>query len=355
MKKAIRRGIYLIMSELKDHKNELVSIIVPVYNQERYLEECVQSIQKQTYRNLEIILVDDGSTDKSGAICEKLSESDKRIIVIHKQNGGVSAARYDGVMNSHGDWIMFVDNDDLVSPYMIDSFSHFFEHEEIDIITGGAYGVAEHKELPEWLDFDGAYDIYSGKEICSNLWKSNREKIVTPLWGKVYRKSFLSQINLEKYREICPTIFLEDVLKTPIFYNAAKKVCVVEGIYYWHREVANSISVSMKLGSFFYEQVDSGEILLNFYRKLSMKEMYDWQLDNFYRTILRLYCLVDYENETKQFKDNLKLKCVTYYNKYYWDYMRAKRIRLWRKIFMLCFRFNHSLWANMVCKLYYKK
>ena len=68
---------------------------------------------------------------------------------------------------------------------------------------------------------------------------------------KVYRKSFLSQINLEKYREICPTIFLEDVLKTPIFYNAAKKVCVVEGIYYWHREVANSISVSMKLGSFF--------------------------------------------------------------------------------------------------------
>ena len=93
-------------------QEKLISIIVPVYNVEKYLEQCLDSIIGQTYKNLEIILVDDGSTDSSGAICDRYAEQDKRIRVIHRENGGVCAARNTALEAVTGDYIGFVDPDD---------------------------------------------------------------------------------------------------------------------------------------------------------------------------------------------------------------------------------------------------
>lgn len=98
----------------------LVSVIVPVYNVERYLEECVVSLLAQTYQNIEIILVDDGSTDGSGNLCERLAATDSRIRVFHKVNGGLSDARNHGLRHASGEWISFVDSDDWVSPVFIE-------------------------------------------------------------------------------------------------------------------------------------------------------------------------------------------------------------------------------------------
>lgn len=95
-------------------KNDLVSIIVPVYNVEKYLKKCVDSIINQTYKNLEIVLVDDGSTDNSGKICDEYAKKDSRIKVIHKQNGGLSDARNVGIDNSKGKYITFIDSDDTI-------------------------------------------------------------------------------------------------------------------------------------------------------------------------------------------------------------------------------------------------
>ena len=89
-----------------------ISIIVPVYNVELYLEECIESIIAQTYKDVEIILIDDGSTDKSGAICDKIALKDERIIVVHKVNGGLSSARNLGIEIAQGKYIIFVDSDD---------------------------------------------------------------------------------------------------------------------------------------------------------------------------------------------------------------------------------------------------
>lgn len=99
----------------------LVSIIVPIYNVESYVEECVHSIFIQTYRNTEIILVDDGSTDRSGVLCEKLEENDDRVITYHKENGGLSDARNYGLARCHGEWVSFVDGDDYLSPVFIET------------------------------------------------------------------------------------------------------------------------------------------------------------------------------------------------------------------------------------------
>ena len=102
---------------------KLISVIVPVYNTEKYIEKCVMSILNQTYKNLEIILIDDGSTDNSPQICDSLAEKDNRIAVIHQPNGGVSSARNIGLDNTHGDYITFVDSDDYIAPNMIEFLS----------------------------------------------------------------------------------------------------------------------------------------------------------------------------------------------------------------------------------------
>ena len=99
---------------------KLITIIIPVYNTEKYLKKCVMSIVNQTYKNLEIILIDDGSTDSSPMICDTLAEKDNRITVIHQANGGLSSARNTGLDNMHGDYVMFVDSDDYTDTNMIE-------------------------------------------------------------------------------------------------------------------------------------------------------------------------------------------------------------------------------------------
>ena len=96
--------------------NPKISIIVPIYNMEQYLERCVDSILSQTYKNFEVILVNDGSTDNSGNICDDYAKKDQRIKVIHKKNGGISSARNAGIKLSKGQWLLFIDRDDCVKP-----------------------------------------------------------------------------------------------------------------------------------------------------------------------------------------------------------------------------------------------
>lgn len=102
----------------------LISVIVPVYNIEQYLERCVRSIMEQTYRNLEILLIDDGSTDQSGAICDRLAEEDTRIRVFHKENGGSSSARNLGILHARGEYLGFIDSDDYIEPDMYEILAY---------------------------------------------------------------------------------------------------------------------------------------------------------------------------------------------------------------------------------------
>lgn len=115
----------------------LISVVIPVYNIEEYLERCVNSVCQQTYSNLEIILVDDGSTDGSGRLCDKLAEKDERIKVFHKENGGSSSARNLGLLQAKGEYIGFVDSDDYVSPQMYELLSNAIKKHGADIAQIG--------------------------------------------------------------------------------------------------------------------------------------------------------------------------------------------------------------------------
>ena len=117
--------------------NDLISIIVPVYNVEQYLDRCVKSLLQQTYKNLEIILVDDGSPDRCGQMCDNYAKLDSRVLVIHKENGGLSDARNAGLSHAHGEYIAFVDSDDYIEADMISELYNACHNQDADIVVCG--------------------------------------------------------------------------------------------------------------------------------------------------------------------------------------------------------------------------
>lgn len=114
--------------------NHLISVIVPVYNAEKYISKCIDSILSQTFKDFELILINDGSTDNSDLICGKYASIDNRVKVFHKQNGGAGSARNLGVQKAVGDWIMFVDADDWIEPECLDICSKYISR-NIDLIV----------------------------------------------------------------------------------------------------------------------------------------------------------------------------------------------------------------------------
>lgn len=118
-------------------QNKLISVVVPIYNVERYLSKCIDSIINQTYCNFELILVDDGSTDNSGMICDKYAETDIRIKIIHKKNGGLSDARNVGISLANGDYITLIDSDDYIDSKFLENFINIIRKQDADLIVTG--------------------------------------------------------------------------------------------------------------------------------------------------------------------------------------------------------------------------
>lgn len=173
-----------------------ISIIVPVYKVEQYLPSCIRSILRQTYRDFELILVDDGSPDSSGAICDEFAEKDSRIRVIHQSNGGVSRARNAGIEAAQGEWVCFVDADDLVTPGYLAAFLPTASCEfEADIVVQGAIGFFGKKIRNKFV-----FNAYSG-----TINQCLTEELIgmrTP-WGKLFRLDIIRRNKL-KFAEGVP-------------------------------------------------------------------------------------------------------------------------------------------------------
>jgi glycosyltransferase involved in cell wall biosynthesis len=149
------------------YMNDLVSIIVPVYNTAYYLPKCIKSMLNQTYHNIEIILVDDGSTDKSATICDKYAKRDKRIRVIHKKNGGVSSARNTGIENATGRYIMFVDSDDWLPLNAVESLHKAILFNDGDFCTGRVKFIAAFHHSIHGNSSNSFVDIHDKNKLYS--------------------------------------------------------------------------------------------------------------------------------------------------------------------------------------------
>lgn len=163
---------------------KLVSIIIPVYNVESYLRKCIESILSQSYKNLQIILVDDGSSDSSGKICEEYSKKDKRIIVVHKENGGLSDARNCGLKYANGEYLTFVDSDDWVDQNYIKYLVELKEKYNTEISICEFKYITENGEIINKYFGDNRELVLSHKESVKELALSRY--FSTSAWGKLY-------------------------------------------------------------------------------------------------------------------------------------------------------------------------
>ncbi len=152
--------------------NELISIIIPVYNSEEYLPKCIESVLNQTYSNLEIIIINDGSTDDSGKICDDYALKDNRITVIHKENGGVSSARNKGIEKATGKYIGFIDADDYIEIDMFEKLYENIKHDDYDISICNYNIILGTNKIPNNISKE-CKKIFNNKEYLSGLFDKN--------------------------------------------------------------------------------------------------------------------------------------------------------------------------------------
>lgn len=206
----------------------MISIIVPVYNVEKYVRKCLDSVVGQTYEDLEILIVDDGSIDGSGAICDEYATLDERIKVFHTGNRGLSAARNLGLDNAHGEWIGFVDSDDWIEPDMYEFLLKRAKETGVDIVECGVSRDYPRKSIKCRAN----NSILSGKDAEIALIK---DYIRTSVWNKIYRNFLFDNIRFPEGRDF------EDILTThKILSN--RTITGVEGLSYHYTQRNSSIS-----------------------------------------------------------------------------------------------------------------
>ncbi len=210
---------------------ELISVIVPVYNVEKYLKKCIKSIMSQSYTNLEIILINDGSTDNSGKICDELKEQDKRIKVIHKSNGGLSDARNAGLKIANGKYIGFVDSDDYIAEDMFETLYNINKKYNSDISIVSFYeiykdkviGVRDSKKLQELTKIDAMKELLIDTNIQSYA------------WNKLFRRELFEGLEFPTNKNF------EDIATTLLLFEKANKVVLLEKPKYYYVRRDDSI------------------------------------------------------------------------------------------------------------------
>jgi len=212
------------------HEKDLVSIIVPVYNVSAYLNECIDSLIIQSYSNIEIILVDDGSTDGSGQICDQYSKLDDRIVVIHKKNGGLSDARNAGLNAMHGQYVAFVDSDDWIDEQMIQKFYSISQSTNADIVAGGYVAIYKNMHV-QCSEKSGIYSMTEALKLLLYN-KELHDHVCT----KLFRASIWDEIRFPKNK------VFEDIRTTYKTFLKSERIVVTDYNLYFYRQRGEGIA-----------------------------------------------------------------------------------------------------------------
>lgn len=220
-----------------------VSVIVPIYNVENHLTQCVESVLKQCYQNFEIILVDDGSTDNSGKIADKYATTNSNIISIHKENGGLSDARNVGIEIASGEYIYFLDSDDWLDPNAISTLLNFAIISNCEIVQGGFYYTYDDYLLYDnrKISIDQTHFILNRKDAMTELIKN--EYIKNFAWGKLYKSSLVKKYLFPKGK------YFEDSYWQHLIVNEINNYGVIPTPLYYYRQRESSISGQFNIKS----------------------------------------------------------------------------------------------------------
>lgn len=310
-------------------KQKLVSIIIPVYNVKVYLSKCIDSVLKQTYKNIEVILIDDCSNDGSEEICDYYSKLDERIIVIHKKNEGVSRARNLGIDIAKGEYIAFIDSDDYIKDSMIEDIISEIEKNKCDMGICG-YSILYEDGKEKISDKKEEKLILNSKETLKEIFSTN--KINGFLWNKVFSKTLLDKIRLKENLEICEDLhFVCNILKNEL------KICYIGKALYYYRNISSSATKNIKkiftangelkyLKAYKYIEIlykDDKEIL----EKIKLRKV---------KTVLESYRIVI---NNSYYDCNLNKNIFNFLNLNKTDYMLNNKVNLKLKLAFIIFYF----------------
>ena len=274
----------------------LISVIVPVYRVEEYLERCVKSILSQTYENLEVILVDDGSPDQCPAICDACAEKDARVKVIHQENKGLSGARNAGIDAASGEYLAFVDSDDYVSPHFIEELYQLLQD------TGCAIGQCRFSYVKgDGLveKGDSAFCIYRGESLMEQLYGSEEKATCFVVaWNKLYRAELVKETGI-RYPE---GRIHEDEATTYRLFHEAKKLAFLDRVLYGYY-TENGGSITSVFSAKRLQWLTAHEERIAFFKKNGYEKL----LPAAYRKLCDA-CITFYFRCTEQVKDAEELK-----------------------------------------------
>jgi glycosyltransferase involved in cell wall biosynthesis len=284
----------------------LISVIVPIYGVEKYLSECIESILSQTYTNLEIILVNDGSKDNCPSICDYYASIDNRILVLHKLNGGLVSARKEGLKVSKGDYIAYIDGDDWVEPEMYEEMLKYALKYDVDIVVGG------HKEELNGKVVEVLYNnlpegLYNGLRLENEIFPKmlntgafSKFGIFSYLWNKLFKRSIIYDNQLA----VDDRIFMaEDAACTYPTLLDSKSIYISNSAFYRYRQRVDSM---VKTRDTTYLDIDKYNVLYHFLKKRfnnsNCSEILKAQLDLFLLSILTVRSnLINFSNYSSQY------------------------------------------------------
>lgn len=259
---------------------DLVSIIVPVYNVKPYLERCINSLIKQSYKNLEIILVDDGATDGCRELCDELLHRDDRIKVIHQENQGLSAARNTGIEAAGGEYICFVDSDDYVNPEYVRYMYDMCVENGADIGICGHW-ITEEDDYFKKIDFARPIEVYSRDEIFDRFYTDMHGSIVIA-WNKLYKRTCIGNIRYDV------GVINEDEGTTFKFLYNADKIAFGREVGYYYYSRPDSIT-GLAYSKRNLDILKAYENRLIFYKEHGEEKLYDRECQFYLSEILNQY------------------------------------------------------------------
>lgn len=303
-------------------KNVLVSVIVPVYKVELYLERCLESIINQTYKDLEIILVDDGSPDKCPEICDQYAEYDKRVKVIHKPNGGLSSARNAGIDVMNGEYVTFIDSDDFISEDAIEKWVHYIKEYHANIVVG-KYQIYNKGDILE-RNSTGKVEKWS---VCDALrYMFIIDGKLCSAWGKLYDARLFERL---RYPEEIQ--YAEDMYVIHLLFHEAENIVFTNDVQYYYSQEGASL-VRSAFSEKKLQRVEAVEKWIDFIEEFypELKE----EIVSFYGGVLIDLCMEIESNSAEYAK--------AAYRKY-----RDILIKRYQ-----CFRKNKYIGKNNVIKLF---
>ena len=268
--------------------NTQISVIVPVYNVEKYLEKCVDSILAQTFRDFEVILVDDGSPDNCPQICDAYAKRDERVRYIHKENGGLTSARLAGYHESVGKYICFVDSDDFVAPEYLHKMYDAIEGKQADLVMCSYYvGAGENYSICQ-LPYEAK--LYRNNKDIQTLFISallgspiNGESVRGFVWNKLYRRELIHEICFHSEREY----YLEDHIFNLKYFENIRSVCVIDDPLYYYFQNPSSLTSSYR-----EKKWEKYKKLFSFFEQYLCNNSFEY-LEDFDSSNFQRICLLD--------------------------------------------------------------